>query len=322
MKMHVKAAALLVALAASGFAAHRLGHKTLCTGFLPKNDLWIGVGDVRAQGITEDTFNRVLDRIEAAYTPIVAAKGGKLVVNRKWSDGTVNASAQQMGGSWHINMYGGLARHAAVTEEGFMLVACHELGHHIGGYPKSSWATNEGGADYYATLKCMRLMYGDAPPLGEVDAVAEAGCKGQFAAEPARNGCRNGARGGQSVALLFQALRNSPTPPRFDTPNRTVVDRMFDRHPETQCRLDTYYQGALCAAASSADVSNRDPNAGACTAKNGQRVGLRPRCWYKPPADEPAAVSPALAGRPLALDEKALGEKLEALRAAFGGHGI
>lgn len=318
MKKLVSAAAFLAVAALSAFAHQRLVGKQLCSGFLPENDMKIPVGDVRARGIDEAMFNSVLDRVERVYAPIVAAKGGQLKVVRKWEDATVNAYAQQFGKVWQITMFGGLARHAATTEEGFMLVACHELGHHIGGHPKSSWATNEGGSDYYATLKCMRIMYGEAEPLGPVDAVAEAGCSAQFPGA-GRNGCRNGARGGQSVAFLFQALRNSPTPPKFDTPNRTVVDRMYNQHPETQCRLDTYYQGALCAAALGTDVGS-DPNAGTCTAKNGHRVGLRPRCWYKPPADEPAL--DAVAVKPLGLDVKAVTAKLESMRAALSGRGI
>ncbi len=321
MKKSVIVAAVLAAVGSSVFAYQRFAPVTLCEGFLPPNNLSIPVGDVRARGIDEAMFNSVLDRVQAAYTPIIAAKGGRLSVNRKWTDPTVNASAQQMGNVWHINMYGGLARHAAVTEEGFALVACHEIGHHIGGYPKSSWATNEGGSDYFATLKCMRLLYGENAPLGDVDPVAEAGCSGQFEGEGARNGCRNGVRGGQSVAFLFQALRNSPTPPKFDTPNTTVVDQMYNRHPETQCRLDTYYQGALCGASQGTDVSNSDPNAGACTARNGQRVGLRPRCWYKPPVDEPA-LEPEFVGRSMNLDAKSVAEKLEAIRASLSGRGI
>ena len=322
MRKFVIAAAVIATAGSSAFAVHRAGRKTLCDGFLPPNNLSIPVGDVNALGIDEAVFNSVIDRADKIYGPIVASKGGRLSFNRRWTDATVNASAQQMGGTWVVNMYGGLARHAAVTEEGFALVVCHELGHHIGGYPKSSWATNEGGADYFATLKCMRRMYGEAAPLGDVDPVAAAGCSGQFPDGAGRNGCLNGARGGQSVAFLFQALRNSPTPPKFDTPNRTVVDRMFNQHPETQCRLDTYYQGALCGAQLGTDVSNSDANAGACTAKNGQTVGLRPRCWYKPPADEPAAVEPLLMARPQLPDAEKVGLKLEALREALSGRGI
>lgn len=318
MKKLVPAAVVLAALAVSAYA-HRPAVKQLCSGFLPENDMKIPVGDVRAQGLDEAMFNNVIDRAEAVYGPIIAAKGGQLRVVRKWEDATVNAYAQQFGNTWQVSMFGGLARHASITEEGFMLVVCHEIGHHIGGYPKSSWATNEGGADYFATLKCMRRMYGENAPLGDVDPVADAGCRAQFGDNA--NGCRNGARGGQSVAFLFQALRQSPTPPKFDTPNTTVVDRMYNQHPETQCRLDTYYQGALCGASLGADVSNSDPNAGACTAKNGQRVGLRPRCWYKPPQDEPT-LDENVAVRRVTLDEKSVAEKLEGLRAALSGRGI
>lgn len=318
MKKLVSAAAFLAVVALSALAQQRLVGKQLCSGFLPENDMKIPVGDVRARGIDEAMFNGVLDRVERVYGPIVAAKGAQLRVVRKWEDATVNAYAQQFGKVWQITMFGGLARHAATTEEGFMLVACHELGHHIGGHPKSSWATNEGGSDYYATLKCMRIMYGEAEPLGPVDAVAEAGCSAQFPGA-GRNGCRNGARGGQSVAFLFQALRNSPTPPKFDTPNPTVVERMYNQHPETQCRLDTYYQGALCTAALGTDVGS-DPNAGTCTASNGHSVGLRPRCWYKPSPSESAL--DAVVARPLGLDEKAISAKLDSIRAALSGRGI
>lgn len=324
MNKYAKGAALAVLAVSAGFAAHRSSHKELCKGFLPENDMKIELGgDVHAYTIQEAMFNRVLDRVEQVYGPIVASKGGKLVVNRRWSDGTVNASANQMGGTWYLNMYGGLARHAATTEEGFMLVACHELGHHIGGHPKMSWATNEGGSDYFATLKCMRNMYGGAAPQGAVDPVAEQACQSQFADEPSRNACRNGARGGQSVAYLFQALRNSPKPPEFGTPDTRVVDRMYNQHPDTQCRLDTYFQGAVCTASLGTDVSNSDPNAGACTKKNGQQVGLRPRCWFKPPADEPNFDAAPMALKKLELqDADKLGERLESLKGTLLGRGV
>ncbi|TPW21782.1 MAG: hypothetical protein FD126_348 [Elusimicrobia bacterium] len=324
MNKYAKRTALAVLAVSAGFAAHRSYNKELCTGFLPENDMKIELGgDVHAYTIQEAMFNRVLDRVEQVYGPIVASKGGRLVVNRRWSDGTVNASANQSGGNWYLNMYGGLARHAATTEEGFMLVACHELGHHIGGYPKMSWATNEGGADYFATLKCMRNMYGGAAPQGNVDAVAEQACQSQFADEPTRNSCRNGARGGQSVAFLFQALRNSPKPPEFGTPDQSRTDRMNNAHPDTQCRLDTYFQGALCTASLGTDVSNSDPNAGSCTKKNGQQIGLRSRCWYKPPADEPALDSAPMAMKRLELKTpEAVGSRIEALRDVLLGRGV
>ena len=312
-------AAVLMALALVG--ARGLGNRTLCEGFLPENGMMIPVGDVHAAGIGEDGFKSVLDRVEQVYGPIVAAKGGTLKVNRLWENATVNASAQQSGADWIINMYGGLARHAAITREGFALVACHEIGHHIGGYPKMSWATNEGGADYFATLKCLRLVLPSGAPAGEVDPVADSACSGTFGDAGAQNGCRNNALAGQSVAFLFQALRNSPTPPKFGTPDASVVTRMNNAHPDTQCRLDTYFQGALCTASTGTDVDNADPSKGACTRKGGQQLGLRPRCWYKPPADEPSG-APSMASRPELPEAEAISRRIEALREALSGHGV
>ncbi|MBI5598083.1 MAG: hypothetical protein HY928_18530 [Elusimicrobia bacterium] len=325
MKKHVKATGFLVAsLLVLSFAVYRSGSRTLCEGFLPENDLKIPVGDVSAAGIEPTRFENVLDRIQAVYGPIIAAKGGKLVIKRLWDNPTVNASAQQMWGQWIINMYGGLARHPAITEEGFALVACHEIGHHLGGYPKSSgWATNEGGADYFSTLKCLRLILPSSAPSSTVDPVAESGCAGIYGGGAAANGCRNNALAGQSVAFLFQALRGSQTPPQFGTPDTSVVDSMYNAHPETQCRLDTYFQGALCTASVNQEVDNNDPNVGACTRKGGYQVGLRSRCWYKPPADEPALdKAPAMVSRPELKDTERIGRRLEALRAALSGRGV
>lgn len=331
----LKIGAALAAVLALGAFAWRQAPVTLCEGFLPENDWRIPVHPFRAQTIEQDMFNRVLDRVEEVYGPIVAAKGKRLKVNRLWASPTVNASATRFWGKWNLNMYGGLARHPAVTEEGFMLVACHELGHHLGGAPKmpgflifklpSSWATIEGGSDYYATLKCMRRMYRGAPVSSPVDPVAEAACVERYADEASRNDCRRSALAGQSVARLFKALRRSGVEPRFDTPNATVVPRMVSSHPETQCRLDTYFQGALCGAPLSRDVARTDVNAGACTAKNGHRIGLRPRCWYKPPPDEPAAAPmgpPPTVRRPAIVSSEELRRRLEALGSTLLGDEI
>ena len=77
----------------------------------------------------------------------------------------MNAFAKQGASTWEVHMYGGLARHQAVTADGFALVVCHELGHHLGGAPQKvdwfgrlRWASNEGQADYWGTAKCFRKL--------------------------------------------------------------------------------------------------------------------------------------------------------------------
>ncbi|MBI3549816.1 MAG: hypothetical protein HY078_12330 [Elusimicrobia bacterium] len=273
--------------------------RSLCRGILPENDLRIPVGSPFARGITEVEFNSILDAVERVYAPIVAAQGAKLVMNRDWKDDTVNAYASREGKEWHVSMLGGLARHEAITGHGFALVACHEVGHHLGGFPKKempdideadkylSWATNEGGSDYYANLKCLRRVL---PVLknAAVDPTAARACAGAYGADAAaRAACETSAMAGLSLATLMQRIASEANPPKFDAPDPRIVDKMNDAHPPAQCRLDTYFQGALCSKPLTEEVSDVDAAAGACTAKGRSRSGLRPRCWYKPPADEP-----------------------------------
>lgn len=270
-----------------------LSTRVMCTGFLPDNNMKIPVSVFQVGGITQAQFNEVLDLVENHFRPIMATKGANLRVNRRWSDDTVNASAEQQGRNWILNMYGGLARHPVMTKDGFLMVACHEAGHHLGGAPKVSgwfgqnWASNEGEADYYASLRCMRALFTDDDNAkfvqeNAIDPVARLECERTFQTQAEENLCMREAMAGLVGGLIFQALRQEPNPPRFDTPDPRVVSRMDDDHPATQCRLDTYYQGALCVHDTNTELSDTNPNVGSCTLANGQNLGLRPRCWFKP----------------------------------------
>ncbi len=299
----IKMSAVALALSVAGYA---LACGINEGGFVPENDLYIPANMKGINGgLSKEQFDAVIDKVETLYAPIVATKGGKLQVVRKWDDGTVNAYALQTGKTWEVDMFGGLARHETITEDGFALVVCHEIGHHIGGAPKkggtpssggwwggssggtSSWATNEGGADYFATLKCLRNVFLNDnnakivkdlnPPKTLVDA-----CKKAYKSDKADSDiCIRGGMAGKSVAGLFAALRKIPEA-QFDTPDTKVVTRTDDNHPQPQCRLDTYFQGAICDAAVNEDVSNTDENKGVCSLSNGHKIGNRPLCWFKP----------------------------------------
>lgn len=264
---------------------------TLCKGFVPENNMKIPVGLFTAGGISEQQFNQVIDRLIKIYGPEIAAQGNRLKVNRLWTDATVNASAQRSGKDFILNMYGGLARHPAINVEGFALVICHEMGHHIGGAPKVSgwgnnWASNEGASDYFATLKCLRRFFAEDDNASilqsvDLDETALDSCTSQHPNMQDRLLCLRNSIAGQSVAELFQALRKQPTRPRYNTPDTKVVSRTDDQHPDTQCRLDTYFQGALCPTPIDEAMSDTDVRQGACYAGR-DTVGLRPRCWYAP----------------------------------------
>jgi hypothetical protein len=239
----------------SGFVFSEHNHN-LCAGFVPENDMKIpvhtGILNDDQGGVTEADFNDVLDDIETFYSVVVEDLGGSLTVNRLWTNETVNASAQRRDSSYIINMYGGLARHPQITKDGFMLVACHEMGHHPAGAPKISgwfntWASNEGQSDYYSSLRCLRWMLEHQDNAlwveeNTVDPYAMEKCQEVYSTQEEENLCARIAMAGQSVSFLFKDLRNLPEAPNFTTPDSSEVGQTNDRHPEPQCRMDTYFQ--------------------------------------------------------------------------------
>lgn len=298
----------------------------LCDGFLPPNDLSIAIGSPEDKGITKEQFNAVMDQAEALYTPVIVARGGTLKLNRLWDNPTVNASAERRGSTYILNMYGGLARHETITQDGMALVVCHELGHHLGGAPKyggNVWASNEGQSDYFANLKCLHRMFGGAAAqsftrLTSDETTARAYCAKSYAAPADIDLCARASMAGMSVTTLFRVLRGETTIPRFDTPDPVVVKRTQDSHPGTQCRLDTYFSGSLCSRPVADPLDDKNPAAGTCTAAQGYAAGLRPLCWYKPGAGE----TPALLEASAPPVTQTLGDKLEALKHVLEGRGI
>ena len=261
-------------------------------GFMPENNLHIGPNDKNANtSVTEEVFNKVIDIAEKYYIPVIKKMGGVFKVNRNWSDGTVNASATRKANIWEVNMYGGLARHPRVNADAFALVLCHEIGHHMGGAPKVAgffqrWASNEGQSDYYGTTKCFRLLYSqdnneDIVSRMSIPAIVKDQCHKVYANNAESALCMRINMAGLSLAQLLGELGGNPNVD-FTKPDITKVSRTNDAHPKAQCRLDTYFQGALCDRPMNESPSNSDATRGFCTSRSGHQIGLRPLCWYFP----------------------------------------
>ena len=265
------------------------------TGFAPENNRRISVWDKATNGMTEETFLAIITRVSDLYAPIVKEKGGVLQMNNNWTDETVNAYAQRSGNTWSVNMFGGLARSPEITNDGFMGVVCHELGHHLGGAPKKggwmgAWAANEGQADYFATLKCLRRVLENDDNAGivakmTVDPDAKTKCEMIYKSTNEIALCERVAMAGKSLATLLASLGGT-SQVAFNTPDPSVVKKTDDNHPAAQCRLDTYFSGDLCDKDILDEVDNKDPIKGTCVKSDGHQVGMRPLCWYKPTAKE------------------------------------
>ncbi len=261
------------------------------SGFMPENDMYISVNAKVRSDMTEERFNEIIDRADKFYRPIIEDLGGKLKWSRGWNDGTVNASAQRQWKTYKVNMYGGLARHALVTDDAFAMVVCHELGHHLGGAPKignffNKWASNEGQSDYFAALKCFRRMYESDDNIAmmanvKVPTTVVKKCEANYSDANDIALCKRISLAGKSLADLLGSLRSSPATD-FDTPDTGEVNRTNNSHPAAQCRLDTYFQGAICDKRISDALDNKDPLAGTCNRSQGYTDGVRPLCWYNP----------------------------------------
>ena len=150
------------------------------------------------------------------------------------------------------------------------------------------WASNEGQSDYFASLKCFRRVYEsdnnqEIVANMDIPLTVQKKCEANYSTANERSLCIRIAMAGQSLANLLGSLR-STTDLDFDTPDTNVVNTTFDKHPAAQCRLDTYFQGALCDKRISDELSNKDPKAGTCNRSEGYTDGVRPLCWYKPQA--------------------------------------
>jgi hypothetical protein len=284
---------------------------------LPPNDLDREDNLGILANITEVEFKEIIEGVVAAYRKPAEKYKAKIVVNALWSNSTVNASAQQMGNQWIINMYGGLARRPEVTPDGFALVVCHELGHHFAGFSFKGniWAANEGQSDYFATQSCAKEVWGKQKKINatfrdQVGAFEKGKCDTAYAGQDERDLCYRSAAAGLSLGTLLAKLRESEDP-KFDTPSQAVVRKTDDNHPEAQCRLDTYFQAALCTKKFDPMVipGKKHPKGQgsldaekvaakySCTEQDNLELGNRPACWFKSrmqnlaPSNEMAEVS-------------------------------
>ncbi len=261
-------------------------------------------------GISEEDFMLALSEIETVYTPVFQALGKEFTINKLWTNDKVNASAQQFGDNWIINIYGGLARHEHSTLDSFRIVVCHEIGHHLGGAPKvlswwGSWASNEGQSDYFATFKCMNKLILEGQEAGlkvaspdiytyetEELALADKKCAERFAQEEgeekeeiketAFSACRRVVLGGLSLGRLLGSVKNAEQHISLHTPDETVVVETDHKHPKAQCRVDTYFAGSLCNLDFNLELSDTDAKVSTCNRAEGFDYGLRPLCWFKP----------------------------------------
>lgn len=259
----------------------------ICFGhsFMPENDLHKQDRLSKFENISSIEFDKAIAEAEEFYAPLFKMHNAELVIVKKWDDPTVNAYATQIGSRWEVHMFGGLARRKEITPDGFQLVICHEVGHHLAGFPfVQSWAANEGQSDYFATQSCGRRLWEDDVEKNAIAAQTipiypKQLCDAAWSSVERRNLCYRVAQAGFSLAALL-----SSGSARYETPSKQVVARTYNQHPAGQCRLDTYMAGALCVVKFDVEVipkTEKDSAEVSCLSSR-KDIGFRPTCWFKP----------------------------------------
>ncbi|MCC6277374.1 MAG: M48 family metalloprotease [Oligoflexia bacterium] len=258
--------------------------------------------------VKERQFNEIIDHIIEMWKPLAQANGATLVAEKRWNDPTVNAYAQQSGSTWKVTMFGGLFRRPEVTPDAFALVVCHELGHHFAGYAfygHDDWASSEGQSDYWATQVCGRKIFEKTYSGNSkyrfnlntgrmVPPYVQERCNATWKDSPSQDRCYRLAAAGLSLATLLGKLGSNPAP-KFETPDQSRVSKTVPSHPKAQCRLDTYFYGALCPinlpdlrlipgkgapGGNNSIQAQRVAAEVSCMESKGFKIGQRPACWF------------------------------------------
>lgn len=241
--------------------------------------------------MTEQDFNQVLKTLEKIYAPVILARGGyPLLMKGDWNSAIVNAYATREVDSWKVYVAGGIARSKGMTKDSLALIVCHELGHHLGGGPRTflfeGWPSAEGQADYWASSKCLKRYYAEllGENVGSNDNIPErllADCTNTFADPKEMQLCLKT----MNATINFSSFINELSTTRFPTnilakDSRVVKGTNTNDYPRPQCRIDTLYHGALCTIEADAETSDSDAKLGHCN--DTTKLGTRPICWYRP----------------------------------------
>lgn len=207
-----------------------------------------------------ETRLQILREIEVLYKPLIERQGGQFQIEIL-QDGLLSGSASRAGNQWRVHLSEGLLQAQRLSDDGFSLLICHELGHLLGGEPRRpapmDWEgetdgqghlllSAEGQADYDSTRTCIRKVLKVQNDKGlrarpEIDPLVREKCRLKFQSQVDREICERSAMAGLSFLQLVKDF-----PISFQTPSQTVVSETnVDSYPDRQCRLDTIFAGAL-----------------------------------------------------------------------------
>lgn len=260
---------------------------------IPENNLRFPTSGKMLKGINSSSiellrFQKVLNHFEQTWRDTLKLEyGKKLVFDINLEDERVNASCSRDDDNNPIlRIRGGLLRHPDMNEEVLNFLLCHELGHYMGGAPKSfrgasikrSWSSVEGQADYFAATKCLPKIYSEA--LTIYDAQKSSLIKDRVKSICEGEVCSKVVYSGLLATRFFASLKSGGAIPEIGKYERFYPSSTLQKHPSPQCRLDTIVSAIKCEIDYSYLMDDKDITIGACIKKDLDLAGERASCWF------------------------------------------
>ena len=140
---------------------------------------------------------------------------------------------------------------------------------------KKSWSSAEGQAGFFASSKCFSQMV-DARMTFESQISLSKKVENCTSSV-----CSHIVPAALSVGRVFASLKSDWRNPNPNKSSSVVVNETEYRHPDPQCRFDTYIACGKCTLESEIDFDNVDYKVGACHKDYWPRAA-RPKCWFTP----------------------------------------
>lgn len=239
--------------------------------------IFIFLGFLNAHAaITKQEYDEVTEQVARIYNEIATESLDEtpllLVFNWETEVFTAKAQCKNPFKDNHILIVSGnVARKSLMTKEAFAGIACHELGHCLGGAPNFPGQSAfqgvnsvEGQADYWSSTTCLRRYFElesnnnlEWLKSQTVDPAAWKKCSEVYQDIQSQVVCVKTAMTGIALARIMESdQREFVTAASLSTPSTVQVSKIERYHPPVQCRLDTIFQGAIS--------------------------GARPQCWFNP----------------------------------------
>ncbi|MFG1482733.1 hypothetical protein ABMA79_11990 [Halobacteriovorax sp. HFRX-2_2] len=189
---------------------------------------------------SEGEFREVIESVLSIYDQQLP-QGKNRQVDINWESKTLNASVgyKRHSESVRFSFHGEFVRKNKLTKDAFALIACHEVGHIIGGHPKvmpTQKYSSEAQSDYFATNECLKKYFAS----NSSDNFEMAGISAENLSECKQDkSCLRGLSAIRDASVIYPGSNINS---KSDHVSKVTI---FNDYPQSQCRVDTLKAGLL-----------------------------------------------------------------------------